>query len=62
MMNVVTHWNRLPRGGEIPHPGNIQNQVGWNSEQPDPVEEDPIHCRGTGLDDLLKSLPSQTIL
>ena len=32
------------RGGRCPLPGNIQNQVGWGSEQPDPVEDVPDHC------------------
>ena len=33
-------------------PGNIQGQVGRGSEQPDPVEDVPAHCRVVGLDDL----------
>lgn len=33
-------------------PGNIQNQVGRGSEQPDLVEGVPAHCRGIGLGDL----------
>ena len=40
------------RGGRCPMPGNIQGQVGWGSEQPDLVEDVPIHCRWDGLDDL----------
>jgi len=31
---------------------NIKGQVGRGSEQPDPVEDVPAHCRGFGLDDL----------
>lgn len=27
-------------------------KVGWGSEQPDPVEDVPVHFRGAGLDDL----------
>ena len=33
-------------GGLIP--GNIQGQVGWNSDQPGLVEDIPAHCRGLG--------------
>ena len=49
----------------MPHMGaNIQfaGQVGRGSEQPDPVEDVPAHCRGVGPDDLKWSLPTQTIL
>jgi len=28
------------------HPWNIQGQVGQGSEQPDPAEDVPAHCRG----------------
>jgi len=38
------------RGGPIP--GNIQDQVGQGSEQPDLVSGVPARCRGVGLDDL----------
>jgi len=31
---------------------NIQDQVGWGSEQPDPVEDVPAYCRGFGLSGL----------
>jgi len=37
-------------GGPIP--GNIQDQVGQGSEQPDLVSGVPARCRGVGLDDL----------
>jgi len=30
----------------------LQGQVRQGSEQPDPVEDVPAHCRGAGLDDL----------
>ncbi|KAK4832544.1 hypothetical protein QYF61_023876 [Mycteria americana] len=43
-MRVVKHWNKLPRGGKCPIPGNIQVQVGQGSEQPDLVEDVPAHC------------------
>jgi len=52
-MRVVKQWNCLPRtGGRCPIPGNIQGQVGWGSEQPDPAEDVPAHCRGVVLDGL----------
>jgi len=35
-----------------PIPGNIQDQVGQGSEQPDLVSGVPARCRGVGLDDL----------
>ena len=50
------------RGGRCPIPGNIQGQVGWASEIPNLVEDFPAHCRGVGLDDLERSLSTQTIL
>jgi len=40
------------RGSGGPIPGNIQTQVGQGSEQPDLIEDVPVHCRGGGLDDL----------
>ncbi|XP_074934881.1 uncharacterized protein LOC142050286 [Phalacrocorax aristotelis] len=40
------------RGGRCPTPRDIQCQVGWGSEQPDLVDDVPVHCRGIGLDDL----------
>jgi len=52
-VRVVTHWHRLP--GEVvdaPSFGNTQGQAGQGSEQPDPVEDVPAHCRGFGLDGL----------
>jgi len=42
------------RGGRCPIPGNIQGQVGQGSEQPDPAEDVPAHCRGFRLDGLQK--------
>jgi len=33
------------RGGRCPIPGNIPSQAGWGSEQPDPAEDVPAHCR-----------------
>jgi len=40
------------RGGRCPIPGNMPSQVGWGSEQPDPVEDVPACGREVGLDDL----------
>jgi len=38
--------------GPCPIPGNIPGQVGRGSEQPDPGEAVPAHCRRVGLDGL----------
>jgi len=43
-------------------PGNIQDQVGQGSEQPDLVSGVPACCGGVGLDDLWGSLPTQNFL
>jgi len=40
------------RGSGGPIPGNIQDQVGEDSEQPDLVSGVPARCGGVGLDDL----------
>ena len=40
------------RGSGGPIPGNIQDQVGQGSEQPDLVSGVPACCGGVGLDDL----------
>ena len=50
------------RGGRCPIPGDLQGQVGRGSVQPDLVEDVPAHGRGVGLDDLQRSLPTQTSL
>jgi len=57
-MRVMKHWNRLP----TLIPGNIHSQVGWGFEQLGLVEDIIAHCRGVGLDDLQRSLPTQHIL
>jgi len=33
-----------------------------DSEQPNPVGDVPAHCRGFGLDDPWRSLPTQNVL
>ena len=49
----LEHWNQVAqRGGRCPISGNIQGQAGWDSEQPDRVEDVPAQCRWVGLDDL----------
>ena len=46
----------------MPHPWK-HSRPGWmGSEQPDPGEDVPGHCRGVGLDGLERSPPTQTIL
>ena len=52
-MRVVKQWNGVAQrdiGGPIP--GDIQDQVGQGSEQPDLVSGVPARCGGVGLDDL----------
>ena len=53
-MRVVKHQHGLPRDvvetGNIP--GNIQDQAGQGSEQPDLVSGVPARCGGVGLDDV----------
>ena len=39
------------RGGGCPIPGDIQNQAGWDSEQPDLSIDVPVHCREVELGD-----------
>jgi len=48
MISVVKPWHRLPREVvDAPSiPGNIQGRFGRGSEQPDPAEDVPAHCRG----------------
>jgi len=36
----------IQRGGQWPIPRNIQGPVEQGSEQPDPVEDVPSHCKG----------------
>jgi len=43
-------------------PQRHSNQSGQGSEQPDLTVGVPDHCRGVGLDDLHRSLPTQVIL
>jgi len=40
------------RGSGGPIPGDIQDQVGQGSEEPDLVSGVPARCRGVGLGDL----------
>lgn len=64
-MRVVKHWHKLPGDvvdGQCFILGSVQGQEEWGSEHPDLVENVPPYCRDFVLDDLLKSLPSQTIL
>ena len=62
MMKVVRRWPRLPREvGDAPVAGNVGGRLGRGSEQPDLVEDGPAPGRRVGLDDLERSLPTQTI-
>jgi len=51
-MRVVKHEQVAQRGGRCPIPGNIQGKAGWDSKQPDRVEDAPARCRRVGLGDL----------
>jgi len=62
---VKTLWlHHSDSGNLIPTfcPGNIQGQVGQGSEERGQVEDVPAHCRGVGLGDLSRALPTQHIL
>jgi len=49
---VVTHWNRLPKGGcRCPIPEGIQGQAGCGSGQPGLLVGDPAHSRGLEPDE-----------
>jgi len=62
LLNQLQKRKKIQRGSGGPIPGNIPAQVGRGSEQPDPVEDSPAHCRGLGLDDLSSSLPTHSML
>lgn len=47
--------------GECLVSGNIQGQAGQGSEQPEVVEDIPVHCSEVRLSDLLKSFPTQIV-
>jgi len=48
-MQLVRHWNRLPREAvDAPPRGSVQGQAGWDFEQPGLVEGVPAHGRGIG--------------
>lgn len=59
MMRVV---KAAHRGCWCPVPENFQGQAGQDFEQPDRVQNSRGHCSEAGVDDLQRSLPSQTIL
>ena len=51
-MRTTGHQRVAQRGSGGPIPGNIQDQVGQGSEQPDLVSGVPARCGGVGVDDL----------
>lgn len=50
------------RGGRYPIFRHLQCQIGQGSEQYDLAEDVHVHCRDLHLDDLRRSLSTQTIL
>jgi len=61
-MRVVKHWNRLPRETvEAPSLETLKARLD-GAEQPGLVEDISANCKGVGLDDLERSLPTQSIL
>lgn len=51
---LSSHWLRyqnLFSCGDNAIPGNIEGQVALGSEQSDPVEGVPAHCKGIGADE-----------
>jgi len=44
------------------HPWKHSRLVGRGSEQPYLAEDVTAHCSGIGLDDLERSLPTQTVI
>ena len=50
------------RGGRYPIAGDIEGQVGWDSQQPRRAVGVPVHCRGVEPDDFQRSLPTLMIL
>ena len=50
------------RGGGCSITGDVQDQTGQSSEQPDLAVGVPVYCRGAGIHDLQRSLSTQMIL
>jgi len=61
MTRVVKRWHRLPREAvETPFLETFKSRL--DGALSNLVEDVPAHCRGGGLDGLLRSLPTQSIL
>lgn len=55
MIRVVKHWHRLLRevvNGQCRILGKVQGQMGWGSDHPDLVKNDPAYCRDFVLAEL----------
>lgn len=61
-MKLVKSYSRLPREVVDALSMEIIKATLDRAEQPDLVEDIPAHCRGVGLDDIERFLPTQTIL
>lgn len=56
LLRMLLHTLVFNLDQECPIPGDVQGQLGQGFEQPDLVEDGPVHGMGVGLDDLQKSL------
>ena len=52
-VRMVRHWKQVVQrcGGSL-IPVDIQNQAGLGFERPDLAVDDPVNCRGFGVDGL----------
>lgn len=61
-MRVVRHWEWLPKRVVDATSLDVQDHVGWGSEQPEIMETCPSPWQGAGMRSSLSCFPIQTIL